>query len=94
MKRSLVLLLIIGSVSFVAAQETLDILTVSGHFGKPQPFEAESPYTGETTERGAMVNLVVPIVLNEKQIWYNSVNYMQWNVNNNINMKLKYVYMK
>jgi hypothetical protein len=82
----LVLLLIIGSVSIVAAQETLDILTVSGHFGKPQPYEAESPYKGEKTERGAMVNLVVPIVLNEKKIWYNSVNYMQWNVDNNINM--------
>jgi hypothetical protein len=86
MKGILVLLLIIGSVSFVTAQETLDILTVSGHFGTPQPFEAESPYTGETTERGAMINLIVPIVLNEKQIWYNSVNYMQWNVNNNIDM--------
>ena len=34
----LVLLLIIGSVSFVVAQETLDILTVSGHFGKPTTF--------------------------------------------------------
>ena len=83
MKGILVLLLIIGPMSFVTAQETLDILTVSGHFGTPQTFEAESPYSGETTERGAMVNLVVPIVLNEKQIWYNSVNYMQWNVNNN-----------
>ena len=85
MKGILVLLLIIGPMSFVTAQETLDILTVSGHFGTPQPFEAESPYSGETKERGAMVNLVVPIVLNEKQIWYNSVNYMQWNVNNNNN---------
>lgn len=83
-KRILVLLLIIASVSFVNAQETLDVLTVSGHFGTPQPFEEESPYDGETTEKGAMVNLVIPIVLNEKQIWYNSVNYMQWNVNNNI----------
>lgn len=85
-KRVLVLLLIIGLVSVVTAQETLDILTISGHFGTPQPFEAESPYTGETTERGAMVNLVVPIVLNEKQIWYNSINYMQWNVKNNIDV--------
>lgn len=83
MKRILVFLLIVGPMSFVTAQETLDLLTVSGHFGTPQPFEAESPYSGETTERGAMVNLVVPIVLNEKQIWYNSVNYMQWNLNNN-----------
>ncbi len=84
MKRILVLLMLTGSASFVTAQETLDILTVSGHFGTPQSFVAESPYTGETTERGAMVNLVIPIVLNEKQIWYNSVNYMLWNVNNNI----------
>ena len=67
MKIILVLLCIIGAVSFVAAQETLDILTISGHFGKPQPFEADSPYKGETTERGAMVNFVVPIVLNEKK---------------------------
>ena len=81
-----VLLLIIGSVSFAAAQETLDILTISGHFGTPQPFESESVYTGNTTESGAMVNLNVPIVLNAKQIWYNSVNYMQWNVNNDIQM--------
>jgi hypothetical protein len=86
MKRILALLFIVAASSFVSAQETLDIITVSGHFGTPQPFEAQSPHSGETTERGAMVNLVVPIVLNEKQIWYNSVNYMQWNVNNNIDM--------
>jgi hypothetical protein len=86
MKRILVLLLAIGSVSFVTAQETLDILTLSGHFGTPQDFESESTYTGETTETGAMVNLVVPIVLNEKQTWYNSFNYMHWNVDNDVNL--------
>ncbi|MBL7472211.1 DUF6268 family outer membrane beta-barrel protein [Robertkochia sediminum] len=86
MKRIIALLFVLGAVSFAAAQETLDILTVSGHFGTPQPFEPGSTFTGETTERGAMVNLVVPIVLNDKQIWYNSVNYMQWNVKNDIAM--------
>ncbi|THD65869.1 hypothetical protein E7Z59_14915 [Robertkochia marina] len=86
MKRILALIFIIGSVCFATAQETLDILSISGHFGTPQPFEAGSVYTGKTTERGVMVNLNVPIVLNEKQIWYNSVNYMQWNVNNDIEM--------
>ncbi|GAA4301238.1 DUF6268 family outer membrane beta-barrel protein [Aestuariibaculum suncheonense] len=86
MKSILVLLLIIGSVSFATAQETFDMLTIAGHFATPQPFEAESTYTGKTTERGTMVNLNVPIVLNEKQTWYNSVNYMQWNVNNDIEM--------
>ncbi|MBD0831614.1 DUF6268 family outer membrane beta-barrel protein [Aestuariibaculum sediminum] len=86
MKRILVILLVIGSVSLANAQETFDILTISRHFGTPQPFESESTYTGKTTERGTMVNLVVPIALNEKQIWYNSANYMHWNVNNDIEM--------
>lgn len=86
MKRIFILIAVIGSVSIASSQETLDILTISGHFGTPQPFEEESPYDGNTTEKGAMVNLVVPIVLNEKQIWYNSLNYMQWNVNNNETM--------
>jgi hypothetical protein len=63
--------------NYLSAQETLDRLTISGHFGTPQSFEAESPHTRETKERGAMINLEVPIVLNEKQIWYNSINYMQ-----------------
>ena len=84
MKRFVLSALLLGFIPFVRAQESLDILTVSGHFGSPQPFVEESPYDGETTERGAMVNLVVPVVLNDKQIWYNSINYMQWNVKNNI----------
>ena len=84
MYKVLLLVIVIGCSSIASAQETLDILTISGHFGTPQSFEEGSPYTGETTERGTMVNLVVPVVLNEKQIWYNSVNYMQWNVSNDI----------
>lgn len=88
MKKIVVLLILIVCGVQLSAQETLDILTVSGHFGTPQPYLADenSNYDGEATERGAMVNLVVPVVLNEKQIWYNSVNYMQWNVNNNETM--------
>lgn len=84
MYKVLLLIIVIGCSSIASAQETLDILTISGHFGTPQSFEEGSPYNGETTERGTMVNLVVPVVLNEKQIWYNSVNYMQWNVSNDI----------
>ena len=89
LKRNLALLLIMGSVSLVNAQETLDILTISGHLGTPQDFKPESPYTGKTTETGGMINLVVPIVLNETQIWYNGINYMHWNVTNGIDMANK-----
>lgn len=86
MKKDFFLFLTLSCISFVNSQETLDILTLSGHFGTPQPFNQESTYNGKTSETGAMLNLVVPIVLNEKQIWYNSLNYMFWNVNNDIIM--------
>ncbi|MEM6516991.1 MAG: DUF6268 family outer membrane beta-barrel protein [Bacteroidota bacterium] len=84
MNKIVVLVLIISSVTIATAQESLDIFTISGHFTTPQTFVDESNFTGETTESGAMINLVTPIVLNEKQIWYNAINYMHWNVDNNI----------
>lgn len=86
MKKKIVLLLFLCLVSFVNSQETLDVLTISGHFGNPQSYEADAGYIGNATERGAMVNLVVPAIFNDKQIWYNSINYMQWNINNNESM--------
>ena len=86
MKKGFSFLVLLFAFGIGSAQETLDILTVSGHFGAPKPYESGSPYTGEATETGAMVNLVVPIVMNEKNIWYSSVNYMHWNVDSDETM--------
>lgn len=71
-------------VFFVSAacigQETLDILTLSGRYGFPQSYD--SIYTSKAKEYGAMASLVAPIKMNEKSIWYNSVNYFYFHVGN------------
>jgi len=61
-------------------QESLDILTVSGRVGVPQSYD--SIYESKASEYGLMLSLVAPIEVNERSIWYNSVNYFYWHVNN------------
>lgn len=84
--KKILLLILVGAVWSINAQETLDVLSVSGQFGSPQPYEGDSGSHGKASETGAMINLVVPVVLNKKQIWYTSINYMQWSVNNDKSM--------
>ena len=71
-------------VFFVSAasigQETLDVLTLSGRYGFPQSYD--SIYKSKAKEYGAMASLVAPIKMNEKSIWYNSVNYFYFHVGN------------
>ncbi len=61
-------------------QETLDVLTLSGRYGFPQSYD--SIYKSKANEYGAMAALVAPIKINEKSIWYNSVNYFYFHVGN------------
>lgn len=55
-----------------AAQESIDLLTVTGRYGLPQP---HNTVPGEATESGLLVNAKVPIVLSEKTIWFNNLSY-------------------
>jgi hypothetical protein len=66
------------------AQKTFDLITVSGRYGFPQAYE--SVYTGKATEMGSMVNLAAPIEINEKLMWFSSLNYFFWSVDNDENM--------
>lgn len=84
MKKNFILRCTLFICSLTFAQKSIDLFTISGHYGLPSNFE--ETYSGKATETGMMANLVVPIVFNKKQIWYNSVNYMQWNVSNNVQM--------
>jgi hypothetical protein len=79
-------LLLLGIVfSFsLSAQKTFDLLTVSGRYGFAQPYE--SVYSGQATELGSMVNLAAPIQLTEKSMWFSSLNYFYWNVENDEKM--------
>ena len=62
----------------LVAQQTLDILTLSGRYGFPKAYD--SLYDGKATEVTSMVNLVLPVKFNEKTIWYNSLNYFYFKV--------------
>lgn len=55
-----------------AAQESIDLLTVTGRYGLPQPYTF---VPGEATESGLLVNAKVPIVFSEKTIWFNNLSY-------------------
>lgn len=65
-------------------QETLDVLTISGRYGSPQPYD--SIYKGKASESGLMASLVAPIEMNERSIWYNSLNYFYFHVGNDEEM--------
>ena len=68
----------------VYSQKTFDVITVSGRSGFPQPYE--SVYTGKATEFGGMINLAAPVEINKKAMWFTSLNYFYWNVDNDENM--------
>jgi hypothetical protein len=75
----LMILLLVSATS--VGQETLDVLTLSGRYGFPQSYD--SIYKSKANEYGAMAALVAPIKINEKSIWFNSLNYFYFHVGNN-----------
>lgn len=82
----LTVLLVLTCISLKSAigQERLDILTFSGQYGFPASYD--SIYEGKGTETGFMGTLVTPARLSDKSIWYSSLNYFYWGVDNSEDM--------
>ena len=68
----------------VSGQERLDLFTLGGTYGFPTAYD--SIYQGKGTETGVTASLVAPARLSEKSIWYNSLNYFFWGVDNDEEM--------
>lgn len=83
-KWALLVLVIFGLFQTIQSQNTLDILTISGHYGFPQ--EYMDTYEDKAQENGVMVGLVLPVKLADRTYWYNSINYFYWSVTNGIVM--------
>lgn len=66
--------------STLSAQNSLDILTISGRYGTPESYD--SLLSGKAAESGFFGGLTVPVVINKKTIWYNSLNYFYFHVAN------------
>ena len=79
--RDFIIFLVILCVGLSArSQESLDVLTLSGRYGFPQSYD--SIYSSKAKEQGFMAALVAPIKMNEKYIWYSSLNYFYFHVSN------------
>jgi len=84
MKRLSFFLLALSIALSALAQQSLDILTISGRYGLPQSYD--DTYTQKATEAGLFLGLTAPIVLSEKTIIYNSLNYFYFNVQGDSNI--------
>ncbi len=70
----------------LSAQKSFDLITLSGRYGFQQPYE--ETYNGNATEMGSMINLAAPISLSERTMWFTSLNYFYWNVDNDESMPI------
>lgn len=76
--RNFILLLVCGYGYLVQAQSSIDLFTISGFQGSSSAYE--KPNEGKATESGGQLNLKVPIVLNDKTIWFNDLTYSLFNI--------------
>ncbi len=84
MKR-LILLMIVGGLGIsIAAQKSIDLLSVSGRYGLPRPYEKNHP--GKATESVGTLNLVLPVRFSESTIWANDFNYFLSHVSSDTRM--------
>ncbi|RLD19235.1 MAG: hypothetical protein DRI71_12130 [Bacteroidetes bacterium] len=86
MKLTFSLIVILLAISSMLAQESLDLVTLSGRYGFPQKYD--SAYQGKATETGGLFNAKLPIPLNKEQttIWYNDLLYSPVSVSNSETM--------
>ena len=83
MKKTNAVLALLCATVLSNAQNSIDLLTLSGRYALPMSYEA--PYEEEKgTETALFANLKLPIVFNDKTIWFNNLTYTTSGVSNNL----------
>jgi len=77
MKKLFSLLLLVTALSTLNAQKRIDIFTLAGNYNF-----MSSEYNNNNYEAAVMANLVLPKVLKDSSIWYTSIDYQYFSVNN------------
>lgn len=67
--------------SHVFGQESIDLITLSGRYGVPSPYD--NPALKKSAEWGGLINVKVPIVFSKKTIWYTNITYTASSIANN-----------
>jgi hypothetical protein len=81
MKKLFFLFFLILALNALHAQKRIDIFTLAGNYNF-----MNSEYDNNNYESAIMANLVLPIVLKDSSIWYTSVDYQYFSVNNDTNL--------
>jgi len=84
MKKSLIILLALGLSLSLSAQETIDILQLSGRYGLPKEYKDDA-YTGKATEWGSINSLTAGFKLGKRSMLAINVNHFYFNVQNDPN---------
>lgn len=79
MKKLLLAVLFVCEISSLSAQKRIDIFTVSGNYNF---MSTDSSGDSKNYETAIMANLVLPIVLKDSSVWYTSVDYQYFEVDN------------
>ncbi len=66
-------MILIGTLMHSEAQESIDLFSLTGRIGTPQPYVDGVP--GEAIESGVFANLKLPVVVNPKTIFFNNLTY-------------------
>jgi len=75
-KTSLLFTLLFFSSLCITAQQSIDLVTLSQNFSAPANYtNPQGDKISEATELNTLVNVKLPIPINEKLIWYNDITY-------------------
>ena len=78
MKRIFILLIVMSMGLTLAAQETIDLLTLTGRYGLPQDYK--ETYSEKATEWGSILSITAGAKLSEKSMIAINVNHFYFNV--------------
>lgn len=78
MKTTVLLSLLLCLALTAKSQNSFDVINFSGRYGFPQSYK--DTYSGTASEFGTYFNFTMPVPINEKTIWYNSLNHFYFNV--------------
>lgn len=83
--KKLTLFIIVGVICLcISAQNSIDVLTISGRYGFPQSYENGIP--GKATESGGLMNLKLGVKVCESTMWANDISYIHSRVNSDVQM--------
>ncbi len=79
MKRCIILLIAAASSLALSAQQTIDILQLSGRYGLPGEYR-DAGYGGKATEWGSINSFTAGLRIGEKALWAINLNHFYFNV--------------